>query len=104
MKRIQQLTDIRDIKSMQTIGGRCVPKVQRSAFLELYTLAREKDRLEKEAFSLDKRRNAIRRRLDTIHNWIEKLQKEIFEKQKPRTLNMAGNVPAKPLKTFSLKY
>lgn len=101
MKGIQQVIGVRDIKSIHSIGARSVPKAQRSAYLELYMHRREKDRLEKEIFVLDKRRNTAQRLLDSINKRIEKLQTEAHEEQKIKTYR---NIPTKPLKTLSIKY
>ena len=57
MRGIQQMPCLRNIKSIQSIGARSIPKVQRStSYLELYMLRRKKDRLEKEIFALDKKK------------------------------------------------
>jgi len=101
MKGIQQVISIRDVKSIHSIGARSIPKAQRSTYLELYTHRREKDRLEKEVFALDKRKNTAQRLLDSINKRIEKLQTETHEEQKIKTYR---NIPTKSLKTFSMQY
>ena len=101
MKGILQVTGVREIKSIHSAGLRSIPKVQRSAYLELYMHRREKERLEKELFLLDKRRTTAKRLLDSIDKRIEKLQTETHEKQKVKTYR---NVPTKPLKTFPMQY
>jgi len=101
MKGILQVTGVREIKSIHSVGVRSIPKAQRSAYLELYMHRREKDRLEKEIFALDKRRKTAKRLLDSINKRIEKLQTETHEKQKVKTYR---NVPTKPLKTLSIQY
>ena len=101
MKGIQQVTGIKEVKSMHSVGARSIPKAQRSAYLDLYMHRREKDRLEKEMFVLDKRRNTAKRLLDSINKRIEKLQTEAHEEQKIKTYR---NIPTKPLKTLSIQY
>jgi predicted nucleic acid-binding Zn-ribbon protein len=101
MKGIQQVTSIKEVKSMHSVGARSIPKAQRSAYLDLYINRREKDRLEKEIFVLDKRRNTAKRLLDSINKRIEKLQTETHEEQKVKTYR---NIPTKPLKTLSIQY
>ena len=101
MKGIQQVIGVRDIKSIHSIGARSVPKAQRSVYMELYMHKREKDRLEKQIFLLDKERNTAQRLLDSINKRIEKLQTETHEEQKIKTYR---NIPTKPLKTLSIKY
>ncbi|MBI5748246.1 MAG: hypothetical protein HZA00_03900 [Nitrospinae bacterium] len=101
MRGILQIPDIRNIKSIHTIGARSIPKVQRSSYLELYMLRREKDRLEKEIFGLDKRVSTAKRQLNSINQRIEKLQKETHEEQKIKTYR---GIPTKPLKTMPVNY
>ena len=101
MKGILQVTGVREIKSIHSAGLRSIPKVQRSAYLELYMHRRDKERLEKELFLLDKRRTTAKRLLDSIDKRIEKLQAETQEAQK---VKIYKNTPKKPLKTMSLHY
>lgn len=101
MRGIQRMTGIRDIKSIHSVGARSIPKVQRSSYLELYMLRREKDRLEKEIFALDKRRSAAGKQSESINKRIEKLQKEVHEEQKIKTYR---NIPTRPLKTMAINY
>ena len=101
MKKAQHILSIRDIRSIHSAGTRSIPKVQRSSYLELYTLKREKERLEKEIFALDKRQAIARRQLDSTNKRIDKLQKEAHEEQKIKNYK---NVPTKPLKTMAINY
>lgn len=95
------MTGIRDIKSIHSVGVRSIPKVQRSGYLELYMLRREKDKLEKEIFALDKRRSAADKQLDSINKRIEKLQKEVHGEQKIKTYR---SIPTRPLKKMAINY
>ena len=101
MRGMMQVAGIRDVKSIQSTGTRSIPKVQRSSYLELYMLKREKDRLEKEIYGLDKRRNTAKRQLDSISIRIEKQQKEIRQEQEIGTYR---SIPTKPLKTMGISY
>jgi len=101
MKGILQMPGIRDIRSIHSVGARSIPKIQRSSYLELYMFRREKDRLEKEIYVLDKRRSAAKRQLDSINQRIEKLQKEVYEEQKIKTYR---GIPTRPLKTMAINY
>ena len=101
MRGMMQVAGIRDVKSIQSTGTRSIPKVQRSSYLELYMLKREKDRLEKEIYSLDKRRNTAKRQLDSISIRIEKQQKGIHQEQEIGTYR---SIPTKPLKTMGISY
>ena len=101
MKGIQRVTSVRDIKSIHSIGGSSVPKSQRSAYLELYVSGREKDRLEKEIFVLNKRMTTAQKLLNSVYKRIEKLQSEVREEQATKTCK---SVPAKPMKKLSIQY
>jgi uncharacterized protein YydD (DUF2326 family) len=100
MKTIQQLPNLSDIKSVRSIGATSIPKVKRPIHLELYALAREKDRLEKELAVLNKRRNTVIRNLTGIDEQIGKLQ-EALAQQKNRDFE---NAPQKSLKTLTVSY
>ena len=101
MRGIQQISGLRNIKSIHSVGARCIPKSQRSSYLELYLLRREKDRLEKEVFMLDKRRSASGRLLNTVNRRIEKLQKETDDEQKAKG---SRDIPTRPLKKMVINY
>ena len=101
MRGIQQISTLRNIKSIHSVGARSIPKVQRSSYLELYMLRREKDRLEKEVFVLEQRKTAADRELNSISNRIERLQKETHEDQKAKTYQ---SISAKPLKKMAISY
>ncbi len=98
---MQQLMGIRNVKSLQSVGARSIPKVQRSSYLELYILKREKDRLEKEICMLEKRKNASDRQLTSVTKRIKKLQKETHEEKK---VEMHGGTTTRPLKSMAINY
>jgi len=101
MKGIHQISGLRNIKGIRSIGTRSIPKVQRSGYLDLYVLGREKDRLEKEIFALEKRKAAANRQLNSITKSIERLQKETHEEQKIKSYR---SVPTRPQKRMAINY
>ena len=101
MKGMLEIPSVRDIKSIHSAGARSIPQVQRSSYIELYMLKREKDRLEKEIFALDKRNNTANRQLSSISKRIEKIQKEVHEEQK---LGTYKNIPARAVRTMAISY
>jgi predicted nucleic acid-binding Zn-ribbon protein len=101
MKTVQQLSSLRDTKSLHSIGATSIPKAQRSGHLELYVLESEKNRLEKEVFALDKRRNSMRKQLNGVNDRIEKLQKQMWGKRGVKAANVTSK---KPLKTMVMNY
>ncbi|MBU0661795.1 MAG: hypothetical protein ABH967_02550 [Patescibacteria group bacterium] len=82
MKKISNVLGIRNVKNMHTIGARCIPKILRSNYLELYLRNKEMERLEKEIFLLDKKRNSANIQLESISKQVRKLQKEIIDEKK----------------------
>jgi hypothetical protein len=79
--------------------------VQRSGYLDLYTLGREKDRLDKEILALDRRRTSAARQLGNVVKRVVQLQKETREEKPAKTHKSAYSAPhAKHLKTMSMKY
>ena len=75
MKSISEISGLRSIKSMHSSGKRSIPRVQSSTYLDLYILRKEKDRLEKEIYILDKRKKDILKKLDEVNKETDKLQK-----------------------------
>ncbi len=101
MRGMQQISNLRNIKSNHSAGVRSIPKVQRSGYLDLYTLKREKDRLEKEIFVLEQRKTAADRELNSISKRIERLQKETHEEQKIKTCK---DISVRSLKKMAIHY
>ena len=101
MKGANELPGLGDIKSIHSGGVRSIPKVQRSSYLELYMLKREKDRLEKVIFSIDKRRSASIKQLSDITKRVKGLQKETQEEEEKTGYR---GTPARPLKSMAVKY
>lgn len=102
-RRVTELSGLRDIRTMHSSRKRSIPRVQSSAYLDLYMLRKEKNRLEKEVYILDKRKKTIQKRIDEINAEMDKLEKaEALKRQdSPKRLK-------KPLekdwKTMPLKY
>jgi hypothetical protein len=89
------------ISSIHTAGVSSVPKTQRSPYLELYALGREKSRLMKEMLALDTRRETIHRHLDSIGTRILKLQQEMTQQQRAE---MGIKTPSQPVKMVDISY
>ena len=101
MKALHEIATIRSIRSMHSIGARSVPKAQRSPYLDLYTLKKEQDRLEKEAAILDRKRKVTGRLLGDVNRLIEGLQEEIGKEGAIKTVK---NTKANSLRTMPIKY
>jgi len=101
MKDLKEIATIKNIRSMHSIGARSVPKIQRSPYLDLYTLNREKDRLEKEVKVLEKRKTITGRMLNDVTRLIAGLQKEIRGKGEVKTVK---DTKTKRLRTMPIRY
>lgn len=102
MRSSREIHSLQDIKGIHFAGVRSIPKSQRSAYLELYVLDREMDRLGKERFALGKRMNNCQKRLDMISIRKEKLYKQVTEEGEIKV--HVGASPRKPLKTMAIRY
>jgi chromosome segregation ATPase len=89
------------LQSIHTAQVSSVPKTQRSAYLELYVLGREKGRLTQEMLALDARREVIDRHLKNISKQISGMQQEVAKEQQ----NASGiRTPGRPVKTVDINY
>lgn len=103
MKGVTDAGGLRSIKSMHSTGKRSMPRVLSSAYLDLYMLRKEKDRLEKEKSVLKRRWNVIQKRLRDIAEQMEMLEKSAKEDAIPATDR--GTTQAKSKwKTMTLNY
>jgi hypothetical protein len=75
VRGVTELSGLGDIRTMHSTKKRSIPRVQSSTYLDLYMLRKEKDRLEKEVYILDKRKKGIQKRLDEIIIEMDKLEK-----------------------------
>jgi len=73
-RSVGDISGLRNIRSMHSTGKRSIPRVASSAYLDLYMLRKEKERLEKEDAILEKRKAAIQKRVDDINKEIEMLK------------------------------
>lgn len=88
---------------MHGSGKRSIPRVQGSAYLDLYMFRKEKDRLEKEIRTLDTRKKNIQKKLDEINKEMDKLQK-VEEKGKDVVVKGSGKSSGKEWKKMALSY
>lgn len=103
MKGVSEISGLQSIKSMRTTGKRSIPRTQSSAYLDLYMMKKEKDRLEKEIYILDKRKKSIQKRLDDINREMEKLERQ--EAERKENFSQEFKKPAeKGWKRISLSY
>jgi peptidoglycan hydrolase CwlO-like protein len=103
IKGVTQLTGLRDIKTVFSSKKGVIPRTQNSAYLYLYMLRKEKDRLEKEIYTLDKRIKNIQKRIEEVDAEMDRLQEAEALRRNPipRKSNKALR---KDWKTMPLKY
>lgn len=104
MRTKRPTSSLSGIKSIHSAGIRAIPKVQRSGYLDLYTLGREKDRLEGEISALDKRKNAAANQLKNVVKRVIRLQKETSEAGHAKNKKDVYSPRAKSLKTMDINY
>jgi predicted nucleic acid-binding Zn-ribbon protein len=74
VRGVTELSGLRETRTMHGSKKRSIPRVQSSAYLDLYMLGKEKDRLEKEMFIIEKRKTSLQKRLDDIAVEMKKLE------------------------------
>ena len=84
---VSDISGLRNIRSMHSTGKRSLPKNQSSAYLDLYMLNKEKERLLKEDERLSMRKDTIRKRLEEMELEMNRLQKQKAE----ATVKATGN-------------
>lgn len=103
MRSVTELRGLTEIRTIQSLKRSSMPKSQSSSHLDLYMMKREKDRLEKEIFTLEKKGKAIQKRLDEIDKEMDRLQEE--ETKRKRMVSHEANKPSeKEWKRMRLRY
>lgn len=98
-----ELSGLRDIKTVHSSKKRSLLRVQSSAYLDLYMLQKEKDRLKKELYILNKRKKNIRKKLDETNTEMEKV-KNTEERREEADPEGFKKTIEKDWKTMSIKY
>jgi hypothetical protein len=101
MKQYKQRHGATILQSIHTAQVSSVPKAQRSTYLELYVLGRERSRLMQEMKALDARREVIAQHLKNISKQIGSMQQDVAKEQQ----EAAGvRIPSQPVKTVDISY
>jgi len=104
VRGVTELSGLREIRTMHSSRKRSIPRVQSSAYLDLYMLRKEKDRLEKEVYILDKRKKSMQKRLAEIDDQMSSLQEMEAARQKTSSVKEFKKPSEKNFKTMALKY
>ena len=89
---------------MHSTGKRSIPRLESSAYLDLYMLKKEKDRLEKEIYILEKRKKSMQKRLDEIDAEMSNLQEAEAARRQTTSVKEFKKPSEKSWKTMALKY
>ena len=81
MRDVDSLKGLHAVRTMQSVKKRSIPRIESSAYLDIYMLQKEKDRLIKENERLLKKMEQIDKRIEEIDGEINKLQEVEITKQ-----------------------
>jgi hypothetical protein len=77
VNKTPRIRSLRDVQGLSQARNYSIPKQQRSVHLDLYVLAREKERLEKELSQVRMRSGLIKKRLAQSNKRMNALLREI---------------------------
>lgn len=77
MNKITHIRSLRDVRDASRARLYSIPKQQRSIHLDLYVLAREKERLEKELFQVQMKSRLVKKKLALSNKRMNELLREI---------------------------
>jgi len=81
MSKVPHIRSLRDVRGAGQARLYSIPKQQRSVHLDLYVLAREKERLETELFQVQAKVSLVKKRLAQSNKRINGLLREIGQAQ-----------------------
>lgn len=89
---------------MHSTSKRAIPRAQSSAYLDLYILRKEKDRLEREESLVEKRKKEIQKKLKEVEQQMELLEKAAQGQSLDKRNKEADMEVKKGCKTMTLNY
>ena len=110
MKDVNNLAGLHRVKTMCSANKRSMPKVQSSAYLDLFMLNKEKERLLKEVERLAVRDASIKKRLEEIEQETSRMQGDEAAVKPTTNKSSSGRAFAqtsgtkKEFKTMALSY
>jgi len=110
MRDVNNLPGLHALRSMFSTKKRSMPRVQSSAYLDLYMLGKEKERLLKESERLAMRAALIKKRLEEIEQETSKMQETETVVKPTANKSSSGrtfaqtNGAKKEFKTMALTY
>jgi len=85
MRNVDSRRGLNDVRTMQSVKKRSMPRIQGSSYLELYMLKKEKDRLLKENEKLLKEDERLLMKMEQTNKRIEEIDGEINKLQELET-------------------
>lgn len=104
MTKTPYIRSLRDVKSVSQARIYSIPKQQRSVHLDLYVLAREKERLEKELFQVQMKSRLIKKRLAQSNERMNELLQEIGRLHQGDKGENHGQTVKSKVKKMSIEY
>jgi hypothetical protein len=101
MKDVDTLKGLHGVKTPSSSKKRSISRVQSSAYLELYMMEKERERLVKESKRLEIRHNQVKGRLKEIDEYREDVQRSTVKKA---PVPVEEEAPPKVWKKVSMKY
>ena len=92
MRDVNSLPGVHRLRTMFSAKKRSMPRIRSSAYLDLYMLNKEKERLLKESERLGARNTDIRKRLQEIDLEVNKLQEAEVAGKADTNLSSSGDV------------
>jgi len=89
MNKMPYIRSLRDVRGASQAKLYSIPKQQRSVHLDLYVVAREKERLEKELFQIQMKSRLVKKRLAQSNKRMNDLIREVSQ------LHQGGGTPGK---------
>jgi predicted nucleic acid-binding Zn-ribbon protein len=74
IRGVTEIKGLRETRTMQGSKKRSMPRVKRSAYLDLFILGKEESRLEKEMSVIEKRKESLQKKLGEIAVELKKLE------------------------------
>lgn len=94
MRNVSQVKSVQDMRTTISAHVRATPPRKDSTYLDVYLLAKEKERLQTELGMLLKRQKRIEGRLEEIHEGMDKLlDKEEHDKKSLRIRDHPSDGP-----------
>ena len=76
MRDVNTLKGLHGLRTLHSAKKRSIPRIQSSAYLDLYMMSKEKERLLKEGERLGLRNDVIKKRLEKIDGEMGKMQEQ----------------------------